>query len=210
MTQDTGMSQQDDERRRFFRIEDSVHMSLRAVRREELDQSLQGLEGGGASGSFSLMTRLNMVNQQVSASLRRIESRDPDVADYLKALDRKLDILAKAFLAEEVDITDKPARAVNLSAGGMAVHSRDSFEADTVVEIKMLLLPSYSGVLTYGTVVDCRPLQGDDYDADYPYLLRIDFSFMRDADRDALIRHVLLKQAEWLRRRREERELREG
>jgi len=205
MQQDTQSIEQDEERRRFFRIEDSVHMSLRVVPKDELDQRLSRLEGNVAD-SFSLMTSLNIVTQQVSAALRRIEARDPDVADYLKALDKKLDILSKAFLSEEVDISDKPARAVNLSAGGVAVHSRDAFEVDEVLEIKMLLLPTYTGVLTFGTVVDCQLLKEEERDPDYPYLLRVDFSFIRDSDRDALIRHVLLKQAEWLRRRREKKE----
>lgn len=195
----------DDERRRFFRIEDAVHLGLRVVPQTEVDERLRQLEANKAY-SFSLMTELNAIGQQVSAGLHRIEARDPDVADYLKAVDRKLDLIARAFLAEEVEIADQPARAVNLSGGGMAVHSRDPIEEGTVLEIKLLLLPSYTGILSYGTLVDCTPLRGTEVDSDYPYLLRIDFSFMRDADRDALIRHVLLKQAEWLRLRRERRE----
>ncbi len=195
----------DDERRRFFRIDDSVHLTLRKVPGDELETRVESL-GRNMNSSFSLMTGLSAIGQQVAASLRRIELKDPDVADYLKAIDRKLELIGRAFLAEEVDIADQPARAVNLRGGGMAVHSRDIMEEGTVLEIKLLLLPSYTGIITYGTLVGCRPLPEDEADPDYPYLLRIDFSFMRDADRDALIRHVLLKQAEWLRERREKRE----
>ncbi len=194
-----------DERRQFFRIEDSVRLTLREVDQGELDRRLENLEINRAD-SFTLMTDLNAIGQQVSASLRRIESKDPDIADCLKALDQKLDLISKAFLAEEVDMMDKPARAVNLSAGGMAVYGREPMQSGKVLEIKMLLLPSYTGILTYGTLVDCVMMEGEELDPEYPYRLRIDFSFMRDTDRDALIRHVLLKQAEWLRLRREKRE----
>ncbi len=194
-----------DERRKFFRIEDSVRLALREVERGELDRRLENIELNMAD-SFTLMTGLNAIGQQVSASLRRIETKDPDIADYLKALDKKLDLISKAFLAEEVDMMDKPARAVNLSAGGMAVYGREPMQSGKVLEIKMLLLPSYTGILTYGTLVDCVMMEGEELDPEYPYRLRIDFSFMRDTDRDALIRHVLLKQAEWLRLRREKRE----
>lgn len=75
-----------------------------------------------------------------------------------------------------------------------------------MLEVKLLLLPTYTGILTYGTLVDCVEVEGEEADAEYPYRLRIDFSFMRESDRDALIRHVLLKQSEWLRARREKRE----
>ncbi len=195
----------DDERRRFFRIDDSVHMTLRKLSGEELDNRIASLEQNDEN-SFSLMNGLSAIGQQVAASLRRIELKDPDVADYLKALDRKIELIGRAFLAEEADIADQPARAVNLSGGGMAVQSREPMDENAVLEIRMLLLPSYTGILTYGTLVSCRRLPEDEADPGYPYLLRIDFSFMRDSDRDALIRHVLLKQAEWLRHRREQRE----
>jgi hypothetical protein len=190
-----------DERRRFFRIDDSVHLSLRVVPQAELSQRVKDLEQDRSDG-FALCTDLTAISQQVSASLRRIESAHPDIAEYLKALDRKLDLLARAFLAAEVDVSDKPVRAVNLSAGGMALHGREPFAVGTVLEIKLLLVPSYTGILTLGTVVDCTRLDDTPAEDPYPYQLRIDFSFMRELDRDALIRHVLLKQAEWLRQRK--------
>ena len=205
MQQENDKKVLDDERRRFFRIEDSVHLTLRKVPEGELEDRLQTMDQG-LHDSFNLMTGLGTIGQQVASSLHRVEQKDPDVADCLKAIDRKLELIARAFLTEEVDIADQPARAVNLSAGGMAVHSRDAIDPGTVLEIKLLLLPSYTGILTYGTLVDCRPLDEAVVDSDYPYLLRIDFSFMRESDRDALIRHVLLKQAEWLRQRRMQRE----
>ncbi len=206
--QEKNTMNQDDERRRFFRIDDSVHMTLKPVPGDEVEQRLQSL-GQSANGSFNLMTGLGAIGQRAAASLRRIELKDPDVADYLKAIDRKLELIARAMLAEDVDIAHQPARAVNLSGGGMAVHSREAMEEGAVLEIKMMLLPSFTGIITYGTLVDCQALPHDEVEDGFAYLLRIDFSFMRDADRDALIRHILLKQAQWLRVRREERESQE-
>jgi hypothetical protein len=190
-----------DERRRFFRIEDSVRLSLRRLAPDEVAQAIADLERERSDG-FGLCTDLTAIGQQVSASLRRIEGAYPDIAEYLKALDRKLDVLARAFLAAEVDVSDKPVRAVNLSASGMALQSREPCAAGTVLEIKMLLLPSYSGIRTLGKVVECDRAGHGEPAEEYPFRLRIDFSFMRDLDRDALIRHVLQKQAEWLRGRK--------
>ena len=72
-----------------------------------------------------------------------------------------------------------------IRASGMALQSREPCAAGTVLEIKMLLLPSYSGIRTLGKVVECdRAGHGEPAD-EYPFRLRIDFSFMRDLDRDA-------------------------
>ena len=65
----------------------------------------------------------------------------------------------------------------------------------------MLLMPSFTGILTYGTVVECEPVEDEE---DYGYCLRVGFSHMRDVDRDALIRHLLRRQAESLRKRRQD------
>ena len=190
-----------EERRRYFRIDDSLHLSLTPVVAADLDRCLAGL-GHREADDFTLMTALGAIGQQAAAGLHRIELRDPDLAEQLRALDRKLDLIARALVAKGVDLTDRPTRAVNLSAGGMALQGRDPYAPGQVLEIRMLLLPSYVGILAYGTVVECAPVDGPGADPAYPYRLRVDFSFMCETDRDALSRHVLLKQAEWLRRQR--------
>lgn len=205
MQQDSDPLPSADERRRFFRIQDSVHLSLRTVPRETLEQRVQELEQR-VGDSFTLVSSLHAITQQQAPHLRRIEQDYPEIAAYLRSLDKKLELLSQALLVEEVEMLDKPAIPINLSAGGMAVHSREPIPEDSLLEIKLLLEPSYTGILTYGRVVSCGQPAPTEFNPDYPYLLRIDFSFIREADQDALIRHVLLKQAEWLRRRRERRE----
>ncbi len=196
-------AQMAEERRRFFRIDDSVRISLKRVGQEEVEQQLERLDQQ-LLGSFSLMSSLAAETQQTAAALRRIEGRSPDVAQCIKAIDRKIELLAKALLYEEADIGRHPARPANLSAGGIAVHTREAFEKGALVEIRMLLMPTFTGVLTFGHVVECRAEASED--GEFSHLLRIDFAHIREQDRDAIIRHVLRKQAEWLRRKRHEKE----
>jgi hypothetical protein len=125
------------------------------------------------------------------------------VADYLKALDEKITLLAQNFLADEAGLTGQAARSVNLSAGGLALDSRDPLQVGDQVEIKLLLLPSYTGVVALGEVI--RISQSTEY-PDLPYRLHINFTHIRDSDRDALIGHILRRQGEMLRRERELRE----
>ena len=186
----------DSERREYFRIDDSIKLSYREVEKQELPTDLDELEYK-ASGGLTVMSRLTGISQQLSTALHRIEQNNPDIADYLKSLDQKLELLAQAFLSKESELIEQSDQPVNLSAGGMAVESPDSIAVGACLEIKMLLLPSYAGILTYGEVVSCNP-EGEGY------CVRVDFSYIRDADRDALIRHILRRQGEFLRRRREE------
>ncbi len=190
------------DRREFFRIDDSIQLSYRIVDSVELSLRLEKLDNS-VSSSFTVMTRLQALSQHLSASLHRIEQKDPDVADYLKALDKKVELLGQSFLADEIDLTEQPAKPINLSAGGMSLCATESLEISTQLEIKMLLLPSFTGVLIYGEVVGSEAVPDD---ADFPWNLRVNFSHIRDADRDALIRHILRRQAAVLRQQREDRE----
>ena len=191
------------ERRRFFRIDDSVRISLEPVDAEEVTERFERLERQ-LPGSFSLMTSLTAETQQAAAALRRIEGRSPDVAQCLKTIDRKIELLARALLYEEADIARRPIRPVNLSAGGVAIHTQEAYRPGLLVQIKMLLMPSFTGVVTFGKVVECRAEPSPD--GEFSHLLRIDFSHIREQDQDAIIRHVLMKQAEWLRHRRKMQE----
>ncbi len=190
-----------DERREFFRIDDSIQVSFRQVDPDsiptDIDERMQ-------NDRFSVMTRMQAISQHLSASLHRIEQRDPDVADYLKALDEKVNLLGQSFLAEEKELIGEPSRSVNLSAGGLAMDVTEEMAIGDLVEIKLLLLPSYTGVLAYGEVVGVDP--NPPSEEGYPHHVRINFTLIRPTDQDALIRHILRRQGEMLRERREQQD----
>jgi hypothetical protein len=190
-----------DERRAFFRIDDSIQISYSVIEADavpaDIDEQVQ-------NDRFSVMTRLQAISQHLSAAFHRIEQRDPDVADYLKALDEKINLLGQSFLAEEKALLGEPSRPVNLSAGGLAMDVADPLVVGDRVEIKLLLLPSYTGILAYGEVVGVEASPKPE--AGYPYHVRINFTLIRGVDQDALIRHIMRRQGEMLRQRREQQE----
>jgi hypothetical protein len=135
--------------------------------------------------------------------LRRIENQLPDVAAYLKAIDRKLEILGRAFLANDRILATEHAQQVNLSAGGACLHVNECYDPGSVVEVRMLLFPSFTGLLTYADVVGCNAEPVDEAGSGAAYRLRVEFTHMREQDRDILIRHILRRQGEELRARRD-------
>jgi hypothetical protein len=201
MSSDKQVNIQDD-RREFFRIDDSIQVSYRVITSEEIPSSIE--EQLRAGERFTVMTRLQELSQHLSASLHRIEQRDADIADYLKALDEKINLLGRSFLTEERELLDQPSRKVNLSAGGLAMDITEQLEVGELVEVKMLLLPSYTGLLAYGEVLGAD--KSEDDHPQYPYHTRINFTLIRSSDQDALIRHITRRQSDMLRHRRELRE----
>ena len=194
-----------DDRRQFFRIDDTVRISVRPVAQDELKARVAELEQG-VTGNFSVMSSLAAVTAKMAANLRRIEARDPDLAAYLRALDQKIEILGRAFLAQGSDLLSEQAQPVNISAGGISLYSQAPMAVGQPVEIRMLLFPSFTGLLSYGEVVGCEPLPAGE-DGRYSHQLRIEFVHLREQERELLIRHVLRRQGEELRARSAQRGL---
>jgi len=200
MTEPTQHNRSAAERRSFFRIDDAVRLSLRRVPAEELESRLDRLDHDLA-GNFTVLSSLSAITAQMSLGLRRIENRDPDLAAYLRAIDQKIEVIGRAFIAQEPELIAEKATPVNLSAGGMCVGGDESYEPGTSLEIRMLLFPSFTGLLIYGTVIDSSPASTDEPSAPYRHLARIEFSHIREQDRELLIRHLLRRQGDQMRDR---------
>lgn len=191
-----------EDRRSYFRIDDTVRMSLRRVPPEELEARLERLEHDLA-GNFTVLSSLTAITAQMTAGLRRIENRDPDLAAYLRAIDQKIEVIGRAFIAAEPELVAEAAMPVNLSAGGMCAGVEEHYESGTDIEIRMLLFPSFTGLMIYGNVVECSPARVDHPSDRYQHLARIEFTHIREQDRELLIRHLLRRQSDQLRDRQE-------
>lgn len=194
-----------EDRRSYFRVDDTVRLSLRPVSEGELASLLDQLDQD-APGNFTVMSSLVAITAQTTVNLRRIENRDPDLAAYLRAIDQKIEVLGRAFVGQAPELMAEGAIPVNLSAGGMCVGVEEPHEPGTQLEIRMLLFPSFNGLLVYGTVVDSAPASDDDPLADdrYAYRSRIEFTHIRERDRELLIRHLLRRQSDQMRGRNRE------
>ncbi len=193
----------DQERRRFFRIDDSVNLGYQPIDPASLPEKLKQLDSG-VRDEFLVMSGLAAISQEMAGVMRKLETASPEVARYLKSLDRKVDLLGRAFLFQFSDLSELPAQAVNLSASGMAFFASEPVKEGAVLELRLLLLPSYTGLLIYADVVACDEEQTAD--GQRGYHVRVDFSHLRECDRDVLIRHILQRQGRMLQRQREQRD----
>jgi hypothetical protein len=182
------------ERRRYFRIEDEIVLFLRQVTPEQicLDDALDS----HPLDAFSLSARLDLLTQEARMPLRRIARDQPELAEYLKILERKIELIARALLEKESDMADRSANRVSLSASGLAFDAEIGFERGALLELKMLLPPALVGVIAFGKVVYCSRNPDD---AARPYRVAVDFIGIKEQDRELLIRHVIRKQSNQLR-----------
>lgn len=154
----------------------------------------------GNSDTIALASEFAATSTQMKRGLEKFKRELPEVALYLEGLNDKLDLLVRLLAAADNELSDQPTHDVSLSAGGLSFDARTEIPKNSSVEIKLLVFPSYICIRTFGTVVYCRREKTDN--SEFPFRVGIDFSYIRENDRELLIKHVLRKQSS---RRREAR-----
>lgn len=186
-----------EERRRYFRIDDEVNLSY--VKVEEGDTNELSRVSENILNSYSLTTALDMLSQESAGLLHRLERSQPDLADYLRVINNKIDLLAQAIVLQNGDLEERQTRNVNLSAAGLAFESEEALDESSFLEIKMTLVSCMAVIVTYGRVVYCKPNPNPAAASAFPYMVGVDYVNMKEQDREVLIKHVLKKQLQQIR-----------
>ncbi|WP_020161547.1 MULTISPECIES: PilZ domain-containing protein [Methylobacter] len=187
------------EKRRFFRIDDEVDLFYRKIDQHEAAGA--GPAENNVLTHYSLSAALEMLSQESTVLLRRLEKSQPDVVNYLKLIDRKIGLLAQAIITQDSAFREKNARNVNLSAAGLAFESEEALKPGEFLEIKMWLVSCMAMIVTYGKVIYCNEQPAAD--GRYPYRIGVDYIGMEEQDRELLIKHVVKRQLQQIRDKKE-------
>ena len=184
------------DRRRYFRVQDNIVLRYREIEESELPASPEEVE-------TELETAFDQVHDFIGLDredldlLNAIEARIPEVGQYLRRLERRLENLARGLFLAGDEHYSLPTQQVDISASGIGFVSDEPLESGSLLEMRLIMLPSYLGILTYGRVAHCKP----DNDQPDGYQIGTEFTLMRESDREALIQHILRKQMEQIRAR---------
>lgn len=190
------LDESEENRRSYFRIQDSLQLRFDLIAPAELG-SREIAVMQGASGGFMVTSELHSMHQESAPLLRQIGGHSPDIASYLEAMDRRIEMLAQFFAIQSSDLIRQPHRECSLSAGGIAFLNPTPLDEGIHVEIHLLLGSSHLCIIAIALVVGC-----DGPTPEGNYQLRLEFTRMREQDRNLLTRHILGRQGEQMRQRR--------
>ena len=171
------------ERRRYYRIEEVVMLSLSPIDSGEIDRRLDDFWSN--EHEFSIRNNYNFQIAQHIADRQLIENRMPELGRYLRVLEQQIDRLTEYATMRKA--------STNLSAQGIAYYDDAPPPRGELVEFKLKLLPSGLRLVIIARVVkvDEAPEHGG-------YRISLDFEHMHEADREILIKHIHGKQMEAL------------
>lgn len=186
------------ERRERFRIDDKVHLDVRVLTDEEYQHLLQAPFDDVAQ--YSLVSQLRGLTAQAGNLMVNIRKANPDVAHYLALLDRKIDMLAAQLEGSRGGGALAPDTRVNMSAGGLAFWREQPLQKGDKLDMRLVLFPSYLRIHALAEVVHAE----EDTQAPAHHRFRVGVTFARlaEAEKDALVRHLIELQSAQLRRQR--------
>ncbi len=193
MNRQASPDQQPAERRRFCRIDDDIILRYRVIGMQETPADIENLDVC-LPNRLTLSSTFASTTQQMQPLLAKIQEQSLEIAEYLRLIDRKLDLVARAFLLQEINVGEEPICRVNLSAGGIGFYEENPLATGTTLELELILLPSYVGILAYGKVAYRK--HEPDVVTGLPFRIGVEFCKLRERDRDLIANHVLSRAPE--------------
>jgi len=186
------------ERRRYFRITDQVVISYRAL--SDSDTTVTGVNMNSPS---ALIVQLE---NQITASLETLRSVQPQVHQLLELFNRKINLVLSLdeTLFEPVSDQEKRSQQVNISACGIAFPSHEQLRPNQKILMDLTLFPSNISLKLMAIVIGCNSLNepiGEDC-----YITRADFVDITNSEQEVLVQHVIKRQTSQLKERREARQ----
>lgn len=189
-----------DERREYFRIEDEVTLEYRVISEREMECVLLRIRDE-VPDRFTAAASFASTSRQLKHLLQNLSTKSPDLSACLSMLDRKLNLLAQLLVSESINVGEDGMREVSLSAGGLAFSNDRELKVGDLLETRLVLFPSLTGILSIGRVVSCE--RRGEPERGMPWRVAVEYQYIREADRDLLVKHVLNRQTEQRRAKRE-------
>ncbi len=184
-------------RREYFRINDRI--GLRIVM---LDDSQCNQLRDKTNRSHERLHQLNSMlvsSESRRAALRGIREESTAIADFLAALDERLDTLTNLMTQENSQAPRTRTHEVNLSASGLRFYCDEDYPRGARLELHLHLFPSDNCLRLYGTVAWCRRA-GQPGQTRGRNAVAVDYSDIPESDREILFRHINTLQLDFVRR----------
>ena len=183
------------ERRRYFRITDQVAITYRLL--NDTDDAATGV---------NMNTPTAMIVQlenEITTSLEILRSVQPQVHQLLELYNRKINLVLSLddTLSEPISDQVKRSQQVNISACGIAFPSDEQLQANQKILMDLTLFPSNLSLKLVAVVIGSNLL--DEPIGEDCYMTRADFMDITSNEQEALVQHIIKRQTMQLKERRE-------
>lgn len=163
-----------EERRRYFRINDTVDLSYRVTFDPE----------GNDDPTFELIAEQDRRMEMLIAEQKH---HHPELIELIALLNQKIERLTHLDKQSKTTIAFK-ARKVSLSACGLALEEHEPLALGAQLQLYLAVAPNIRLEIE-GMLIDCQPAESGHF------TWRIDFVHLTPATEERLIQHVVQRQS---------------
>lgn len=175
------------EKRRYFRINETIGLSYEFIEREPAKKKKNVLPN-------ALLDVVSKQDKKIEGLLRELAQEQPRVAELVQLLNQKLERVVNQLVLDSglVGRIANRVKEVNISACGMGFPNEVAAVPGEKLRVELELFPDNYLINAKGIIVGCdRVIDG--------YFWRVDFYDMSSAAQEALIQHIVRRQSAQLK-----------
>lgn len=177
-----------DERRRYFRIEDTVSFTVETIDSGEVQIKVDDFWDD--QKAYAVRHQFNHQLEQHLADFKVIEKNMPELARYLTVLQTQIDNLTAKVIPERTSIAND-IQKVSLSGQGMAYPSDQKLTIDDMVELYLTLLSTGQMIKIFAKVVEVEQISEQHSEQ---FRISLDFTHIYESDQELLVKHIHAQQ----------------
>lgn len=141
---------------------------------------------------FKLATDMSAIDQSALRSLQNLGSSASQLVGFLNQQSQKIDLLIGYILSQQDEVQHR-FKGLEFGGGGIKFIADSAFNLGQLLELKIFLLDSHCAIYCYGEVISVDP------SSDF-FSHKVTFHFIREEDRESLVRASLHEQSKQLQK----------
>ncbi len=141
---------------------------------------------------FKLATDINSIDQTALRSLQGLGNTANQLVSFLNQQSQKIDLLIGYILSQQ-DEEKNRYQGINFGGGGIEFSAPTAFNIGQLLELKIFLLDNNCALFCYGEVIAVEPNEAG-------FSHKVIFHFIREEDRETLVRTSLHEQSKRLQK----------
>lgn len=172
----------------FFAIEHEFAVNIKAIENGEHYNFNEFM--AKMPTPFKLASDVNTIDQSALRPLQNLGSSAAQLVTFLNHQSQKIDLLVGYILSQQ-DEEQFRFQGIKFGGGGIKFNAPTAFNIGEIIELKIFLLDNNCALYCFGEVIEVESVDGQ-------FTHKTTFHFIREEDREILVRTSLHEQSKQL------------
>ena len=141
---------------------------------------------------FKLATDMSAIDQSALRSLQNLGGSASQLVGFLNQQSQKIDLLIGYILSQQDEVQHR-YQGIKFGGGGVKFIGPKAFNVGQLLELKIFLIESHCAIYCYGEVIQVES-------TNEKFIHKVTFYFIREEDRETLVRSSLHEQSKQLQK----------